>query len=146
MTILLTGLLAGFLDGVVATLLYLARGNKKPGALFQYIASAVYGKAAFAGGGRMAFMGLFFHFLIALAFVSFYFVLYPHISWLGTYPLAAAVVYGLLVWVIMNLGVLPLSKAAPRPFSWVFALINMLILMVTIGLPAAYLARQYFQG
>ncbi|HTI08077.1 MAG TPA: hypothetical protein VL832_05960 [Puia sp.] len=146
MTILLTGLLAGFLDGAAATLLYLARGNKKPGPLFQYIASAVFGKAAFAGGGFMVLMGLCFHFLIALAVVSFYFVLYPHIPWLGTTPLAGAAIYGLLVWVIMNLVVLPLSRAAPRPFSWVFALINMLILMVAIGLPTAYLARHYFQG
>jgi hypothetical protein len=145
-TILLAGLLAGLLDGAAATLLFLARGNKKPGVLFQYIASAVFGKAAFAGGGTMVFMGLFFHFVIALIFVSCYFVLYPHIPWSGAYPLAAAAVYGLLVWVIMNLGVLPLSRAAPRPFSWIFALINMLILVVTIGLPAAYLARFYFQG
>ncbi|MES1250124.1 MAG: hypothetical protein ABUL46_05535 [Chitinophaga rupis] len=146
MTILLVGLLAGLLDGIAATLLFLARGNKNPGTLFRYIASAVFGKAAFAEGGFMVFMGLLFHFLIALAFVSCYFLLYAHISWLGAYPLAAAAVYGLLIWVIMNLGVLPLSKAAPRPFSWSFALINMLILMVAIGLPTAYLARQYFQS
>ena len=145
MTILLTGLLAGLLDGVAATLLFMARGNKKPGILFRYIASAVFGKAANTGGGAMVFIGLFFHFLIALIWVSCYFVLYPLIPWLGEHPLAAAAIYGLLVWVIMNLGVLPLSKAAPRPFSWVFALINILILVVTIGLPAAYLARQYFR-
>jgi len=146
MTILFAGLLAGTLDGIAATLLFLSGGNKNPGTLFRYIASAVYGKAAFAGGGLMVFMGLLFHFLIALVVVSCYFVLYPHITWLGVYPLAAAAVYGLLVWVVMNLGVLPLSKASPRPFSWVFALINMLILMVAIGLPTAYLARMYFRG
>ena len=145
MTIFLTGLLAGFLDGIAAILLYLARGNKKPGALFQYIASAVYGNAAFTGGARMVLTGIIFHLLIAMSFVAIYFGMYPYIPWLKFHPLAAAAGYGLLVWIIMNLGVLPLSRAIPRPFSLLFALINVLILIVTIGLPAAYLARHYFQ-
>jgi len=41
----------------------------------------------------------------------------------------------------MNLIVVPSSKAAPRPFSAIFALVNVVILIVAIGLPAAYLAR-----
>jgi uncharacterized membrane protein YagU involved in acid resistance len=145
MKILLFGLLTGFLDGVAAILLFVARGNKKPAILFQYIASAVFGKAAFTGGSGMVVMGILLHLLIALSWTVIYFRLYPHISWLSVYPLAAAAIYGLLIWLIMNLVVVPLSKAAPRPFSLTFALINIVILMVAIGLPAAFLARQYFQ-
>jgi hypothetical protein len=40
----------------------------------------------------------------------------------------------------MNMIVVPNSKAAPRPFSLVFALVNIVILVSAIGLPAAYLA------
>ena len=144
MMIFLTGLLAGFLDGTAATLLFMARGNKKPDVLFQYIASAVFEKAAFTGGFRMVLMGVLLHFLIAMTFTAIYFGLYSYIPWLEFHPLAAAAGYGLLVWVIMNLGVVPLSRAAPRPFSLVFALINIGILILAIGLPAAFLARQYF--
>ncbi len=145
MVILLTGLLAGVLDGVAAVLLILARGNKNIALLFRYIASAVYGKAAFGEGARMVLMGVLFHFLIAGTFVAAYFGVYSYLPWLRSYPLAGAFVYGLLVWVIMNLGVVPLSRAAPRPFSLLFAIINMLILVATIGLPAAYMARWYFK-
>ena len=145
MRILLFGLLAGFLDGVAAILLFMARGNKKPAILFQYIASAVFGKTAFAGGSLMVVMGIFLHLLIALSWTVIYFRIYPHISWLSVYPLAAAALYGLLVWMMMNLLIVPLSKAAPRPFSLTFALINIGILIVAIGLPTAFLARQYFQ-
>jgi len=140
MTLLLTGLLAGLLDAIAAMLLFLARGNKDPRILFKYIASAVYGKEAFVRGDSMAFKGLLFHFLIAMSWVAIYFLLHAHISWLGSHPLPAAIGYGILVWIIMNLIVVPRSKAAPRPFSLSFALINIVILIVTIGLPAAYLA------
>lgn len=145
MMIILTALLAGFLDGVAAVLLFRTRGNKNPALLFRYIASAVYGKAAFGEGSRMVLRGVLFHFLIAGTFVGAYFGLYPYLAWFRTSPLLCAIVYGLLIWVIMNLGVVPLSRAAPRPFSLLFAVVNMLILIAAIGLPTAYIARWYFQ-
>jgi hypothetical protein len=141
MTLLLTGLLAGLLDAVAATLLFLARGNKDPRVLFKYIASAVYGKDAFTRRGEsMFFMGLLFHFLIAMGWVAIYFFLHAQMPWLGRHPLAAAIGYGILVWIVMNLVVVPNSRAAARPFSLLFAFINVVILILTIGLPAAYLA------
>jgi hypothetical protein len=145
MVIILTGLLAGFLDGTAAVLLFMARGNKNPALLFRYIASAVYGKAAFSEGSHMVLRGVLFHFLIAGIFVGVYFGLSVYVSWFRSSPLAGAIVYGLLIWVIMNLGVVPRSKATPRPFSFLFAVVNMLILIVAIGLPTAYIARWYFQ-
>ena len=145
MRILLIGLLAGVLDGIAAILLFRARGNKNPALLFRYIASAVYGKAAFGEGSRMVLLGILFHLLIAGAFVAAYVGVYPYLPWLKAYPLAGAFAYGLLVWVIMNLGVVPLSKAAPRPFSVPFAVINVLILVVAIGLPAAYFSLVYYK-
>ena len=140
MIILLTGLAAGLLDGIAAVLLFLARGNKNPALLFRYIASAVYGKAAFGEGALMVVAGIVLHFMIAGTFVAVYFGLCHFLPWLRSYPLAGAFGYGLLVWVIMNLGVVPLSRAAPRPFSLFFAVVNMLILVATIGLPAGYMA------
>jgi len=140
MTLFLTGLLAGLLDAIAAVLLFLARGNKDPRILFRYIASAVYGKEAFAPGNNMALMGVFFHFLIAMCWVAIYFLLHAYLPWLSDHPLLSAIGYGLLVWIVMNLVVVPNSRAAPRPFSWWFALINVVILILAIGLPAAYLA------
>lgn len=140
MTLFLTGLLAGLLDAIAAVLLFLARGNKDLRMLFRYIASAVYGKDAFVHGQSMVLMGLLFHFLIAMCWVAIYFFLHARIPWLDSHPLPAAIGYGILVWIVMNLVVVPNSKAAPRPFSLVFALINVVILILAIGLPAAYLS------
>ncbi|WP_431214167.1 hypothetical protein ACQ86N_04700 [Puia sp. P3] len=112
MTILVTGLIAGALDLLAATLFFIARGNKQPSALFRYIASAVFGKTAFTGGAGMVAMGVLFHFVIAMCWVLCYFVIYP---WMHSGIIVDAAAYGLLVWVVMNLVVVPLSKAARRP-------------------------------
>jgi len=141
MTLFLTGLLAGLLDIIAAVLLFMAKGNKDPRILLRYIASAVYGKDAFVRGNSMVLIGLLFHFLIAMIWVAIYFFLHAYMPWLGSHPLLAAIGYGLLVWIIMNLVVLPNSRATPRPFSWPFALINMAILIGAIGLPAAYFSN-----
>jgi len=138
MTLFLTGLLAGLLDITAAMLLFLSRGNKDPRILLRYIASAVYGKDAFVRGNSMVLMGLLFHFAIAMIWVAIYFILHAYIPWLDSHRLLAAIGYGLVVWIIMNLVILPNSRATPRPFSWPFALINMAILIGAIGLPVAY--------
>jgi hypothetical protein len=143
--IFLTGLLAGFLDGAAALLLFVARGAKRPLLLFQYIASAVYGNHAFTGGRKMIIAGVLFHLGIAMTFITFYFLLFPHVKWLGLYPLVSAVLYGLLVWLMMNRIVVPLSRAQARPFSWAMVYINMVILILTIGIPAAYIARWFYK-
>jgi hypothetical protein len=139
--VLVTWLIAGILDAGAALGFFLARGNRKPGLLFQYIASAVYGPAAFQGGSRMAVIGLFFHFCVALCWVGLYFAVWPRIAGWGAGVFVDAVVYGVFVWCMMNLVVVPLSKATPRPLTFAFVLINMVILILTIGLPCAYAAQ-----
>ena len=143
MTLFLTGLLAGLLDAIAAVLLFLARGNKDPRMLFRYIASAVYGKEAFSNGTSMVYKGILFHFLIAMTWVAIYFFLHAHIPWLDSHPLPAAIGYGILVWIVMNIIIVPNSRATPRPFSLIFALVNALILILAIGLPAALIAASF---
>ena len=92
----------------------------------------------------MIVAGVMLHLLIAMAFITFYFLLFPHIKWLDLYPIISAILYGLLVWLVMNRIVVPLSRAQPRPFSWAMVFINMVILIVTIGIPAAYLSQFFY--
>ena len=139
--VLVTWLIAGILDAGAALGFFLSRGNRKPGMLFQYIASAVFGPRAFDGGGRMAALGLCLHFCIALCWVGLYFAVWPWVAGWGMGVLADAILYGLFVWCMMNLVVVPLSRATPRPLTFAFVSVNILILIVTIGLPCAYAAR-----
>ncbi|SEN03662.1 hypothetical protein SAMN05192574_102254 [Mucilaginibacter gossypiicola] len=140
MVIIITWLIAGSIDFAAALLLFVSVTKKKPALLLKAIASAALGPAAFSGGGGMAFLGLGFHYLIAFFWTIFYFA-FSHLLFPCGAIITNAVFYGLFVWVIMNLVVLPLSKAEPRPFSPIVALVNIFILIVAIGLPCAYAAE-----
>ena len=66
--VLITAIIAGTLDIIGAIISYTANGGKKPTVIFQYIASAVFGKSAFDGSVTMMSAGLLFHYLIAFLF------------------------------------------------------------------------------
>jgi len=69
-TISLTALLAGTLDISSAIVkYYIDKHGSMP--LFKYIASAVFGQEAYAGGTLMVVWGLVFHYMIAFIFTVF---------------------------------------------------------------------------
>ncbi|WP_207514532.1 hypothetical protein [Longitalea luteola] len=144
-TILWVGLLAGSLDILAACLqAYLVRGTS-PAIVLQFIASAAFGKPAFFGGWQMALAGLLFHFIIAYSFTALYFLIYPFIWGLVKHIAIAAIVYGIFIFVVMNLVVLPMTKLPPIPFKWDKAAMAAGILILAIGLPVTFFARRYYR-
>lgn len=141
--VVVTALVAGSLDMGAALLFFVIRSKQNPAMLLRYISSAVFGPRAFSDGSRMVVAGICFHFFIAFCWTWFYLTVYPWTMAWGRGLWVDAFLYGLFVWVVMNGVVLPLSKAVPRPLSFSFLLINVLILMVAIGLPCAYAARYF---
>ena len=139
--ILIIGLIAGTLDILVAVI-FLAGGNAV--GTLKYIASGAFGKAALAGGNEMAAWGLLFHFIIAMSWTAGYFLLYPKLPFLKWNKWLNAIAYGLIVQTLMSFVVLPLTQIPPRPFNWVSFLENAVILMFTIGLPAALAADWFY--
>ncbi len=77
--ILIAALLVGTLDGLSAVVQYLINGGSDISKVFQFIASGVFGNAAFSGGTTMALYGVVFHYIIALVWVILFFLLYPKI-------------------------------------------------------------------
>jgi len=142
MIIIITWLIVGSLDCAAAFALFFFQTKQNPLLLLKGISSAALGPRAFSGGWEVIVLGLFFHYFIALCWTVFYFIIFPRLLPCGT-VFTNAVVFGLFIWVIMNIVVLPLSKAEPRPFSPIIALINICILIVAIGLPCAYIAVHY---
>jgi CHASE2 domain-containing sensor protein len=143
MYVLFIGLVAGILDGVSACLLAWVLAKRSPALVFRFVASGVFGTKAFQQR-PMPWVGLAFHLGIALAFTAAYFGLCTFWPWPLYHPVAAAIGYGLVVWAIMNRGVVPLSKVPPRPMPFWLAVVNMVILIGAIGLPVAWGARWYF--
>lgn len=139
--ILLAAFIAGTLD-ILAAIFLLAGGNAA--GVFKFIASGVFGKAALQGGSQMIAWGVVFHYIIALGFTTVYFLLYPNLPFLQQNKWLNAAVYGIVVWTVMNLIVLPLTQVSQRAFSWREALINMAILIVCVGLPVSLLADRFY--
>jgi len=138
------GLLAGILDILAACIQSYLMANVMPSTVLKYIASGVFGKSAFTGGFGMQVWGLLFHFVIAFACTASYFVLYPKITFLKKNWLVNAVLIALVAWVVTNLIIIPMSKIPNHPFSFSKALIALIILIFSIGLPISFFAKKFY--
>jgi hypothetical protein len=139
----LSGLVAGSLDILAAFLVYcLIKQATTPERLLQYIASGVFGQTAFSGGWQTALCGLAFHFLIAFSFAAFYVLVYPYIPFLKQRKVEAGLLYGILIWIVMNLLVLPLLFHNTPNFSWEAIGLGVGILMFCVGLPISLITRE----
>jgi hypothetical protein len=144
-TIAWVGLLAGTLDILSACLqAYIARGIA-PEIVLRFIASAAFGKPAFTGGWEMPLIGLLFHYIIAYSFTILFFLVYPSIRLMSKSIVLTAIVYGIFIFVVMNLVVLPLTKVTRAPIQFDKAAIATVILIVAIGLPLSFFGRKFYQ-
>src|SRR5580698_8615783 len=74
-SILIAGLIAGFLDGMDAVVFIgLFRGIPVP-RIFQFIASGALGVRSFQGGWATVLLGVGFHFLIATGAAAVFYIL-----------------------------------------------------------------------
>jgi len=145
-TIFLSGLIAGTLDILAAVIIYAVVLEKTTAIkILQSIASGVFKKEAYTGGPIMAWYGLGLHYLIAFIFAWFYFIIYPYLPFLKKNVILSGILYGIFVWIIMNLIVLPIVFPLLPEKHFDFALLlSILILIVSIGLPIASITRKYY--
>jgi hypothetical protein len=136
-TILWLGLVTGTLDAAWAILLNL---NLGPEVIFRYIASGMFGKAAFAGGPEMVVAGVVFHYLIAYLFTTAFYVWYPAFLAGLKNKYIVAIIYGAFAWMVMNLAVIPLSKIGTFPAHPLPIIKGVLALIICIALPVALVA------
>ena len=132
-------LTVAFLDGLYAVIVVRMRGIGAE-RLFQAIAAGMLGRDAFRGGLATAALGLALHVFIALAVVVVYYAASTRWSMLRNRPLIYGPVYGLLVYAVMNLIVIPLSAAGGGRYSLWTVLGGLMIHVLGVGLPAAYFA------
>jgi hypothetical protein len=144
--VLLTGLVAGTLDIVAAHTKGLIQTGHISKRMFQFIAGGALGlKDSMSGGIGAILLGVFFHYFIAFSFTLFFFLIYTKVSILSVNKYVSGLVYGLFVWLVMNMIVWPLSRLPRYPFNLQSAIIEALILMVMIGLPISLSAHSYFR-
>ena len=136
----MTGLIVGTLDILSAIIIVLSRGSTVT-RLLQFIASGLLGPQAFQGGAATAVLGLALHFFIAFTLVAVFYAVRRRFGVVRDHAISAGIIYGLIVFAVMNLIVLPLSAAKPR-HSVSGDLIQIGIHMFVIGLPTSLLIRR----
>jgi hypothetical protein len=145
-TIFLSGLIAGTLDILAALIIYdLILQKTTSIKILQSIASGIFKKEAYSGGSQMALYGLLLHYFIALTFAWFYFTIYPYFKLLKKNTLLSGILYGIFVWIIMNLLVLPtVFPALPEKHLDFPLILSILILIFCIGIPIAFITRKHY--
>ena len=143
-SIALGGLIIGTADAIVYHwFVSSVLGGYPLTGVYQYIASGALGDAAFAGGSATALLGVLFHFIIAFAVAGIFIVSAGRIALLRRYPIAGSLLYGLSVFIVMNMIVTPLSAAPPLPAPTTAQLIvSILDHILVIGLPLGVLVRR----
>jgi len=135
--ILVGGVVAGILDALTAFYLY---GWSMP----RGIASGLLGRSALGGGTPTWILGLALHFFIAISAAAVYYAASRKLKFLAESPVVCGLFYGIAVFLVMNLIVLPLSAIHFRgPFQYVGLVRGILIHMFFIGLPIAWSVRRY---
>lgn len=145
-SIFLSGLIAGTFDILAAIFVYAFILEKTTAIkILQSIASGIFKKEAYTGGLKMAWYGLELHYLIAFIFAWFYFTIYPYLPFLRKSTIISGFLYGIFVWIIMNLIILPLVfPALPEKHFDFPLLLSITILMLCIGLPIASVTKKYY--
>ncbi len=143
--ILASGIIAGLLDATAGVIVYFIFKGLNPKQVLQFIASGFFGNEAFTGGLLMAAVGLLLHFAIAFAFAAAFFMVYPNIKLLHKNIWVTGLVYGLFIWLFMNLLVLPNSNIAKSPKD-IVSFIEAVWHMALVGLPIALLTAKYFNS
>ena len=144
-TVILTGLLAGTLDIASAYITVTVKSGKFPATMFNYIAGGALGlDTAMHGGNAAAFLGLFFHYFIAMAWTVFFFLIFPCLRLLWYNRYLVGMLYAVFVNVVMGQVILKLTPLPRGPFSLGNAFTDWLVFGVIFGIPIVYSAYRYY--
>lgn len=142
--IFLIGLVAGTLDISDALIFSYFRGTT-PKMVFQYIASGLLGiSKAHALGAESVALGVVMHYCIAMSWTVVFYLLSQRFAVLVRRPVISGLIYGLFVYLFMNLVALPLSNV-PHPHAAMplASRVNgVLAVMVCIGMTSALLMER----
>jgi hypothetical protein len=141
-SILWGGLGAGALD-ITAAFIDSGLRGVGPILVLQSVAGGMLGRDSFQGGLRTALLGLVLHFFIATMWAAAYCVASLKLPWLTRQAVRYGLLYGVVVYLVMYMTVLPLSALHFKFFdqSVTAMLTGVLIHAFCVGLPIALVIR-----
>ena len=145
-SILLGGLTAGVLDIAYAMIAAMSAG-RSPARPVQAVASGLLGATAFDAGSVSFALGMFLHLSIACSAAAVYFLASTRIALLREKVFPPGAIFGVLVYLVMNFVVLPLS-AVPFRLSYPprVLIVGLLVHIFLVGVPIAYFVQRGWAG
>lgn len=136
--ILVAGLSCGILDVTAAFVFY-----GRPLRLLQGIAYGLLGPQAFYGGWLTGSLGAACHFCVAFSASAVFYLASRKVQFLIRRPIPAGIAYGIVVYIMMQVVVIPLSRIGWLPFSLSGTAIGVVIHVVCVGLPISLSVSGY---
>jgi uncharacterized membrane protein YagU involved in acid resistance len=143
--ILWGGILAGVFDILFAFIYYGRLYHLTPVDILHSVAAGLVGRDAARNGGlATAALGAVLHFIIAFGAAAAYYIVSRKLGFLVRQAVVCGLLYGIVVYVVMNFVVLPLSASPPRGVPPLASMIVPVVgHMLLIGLPIALAVRRY---
>lgn len=138
--IVLATLVAGTLD-ILSACVYRLIAGRSPIDMLKGLASAILGDGAVTGGIGVALIGLLLHFAIMTVMVAFFVIAAARMPILRSRWLVAGIVYGIGLWAVMSLIVLPL-RFGWHPFTPLGLAEQFFSHIVLVGIPIAWFAKR----
>jgi hypothetical protein len=144
--ILLTGLFVGTTDILSAIISQAIKTGRFPSKMFNYIGGGLLGlERAMSGGNWAAFIGLFNHYAICMAYTCFFFLIFRYWRFLRFNRYLVGFLYAVFVSSTMRFVVLPLTPLPPPgPFDLMDAFMGWITLGVVLGIPIAFNAYRFY--
>jgi uncharacterized membrane protein YagU involved in acid resistance len=136
------GLVAGTVDIAAASLI----NTTNPLIILLAIASGLLGKAAFHGGGGVMLLGLVLQWVMSIIIAGVFTLAAARIPALARRWVLNGALYGVVVFIVMNFVVVPLSVAPIKP-GWALStpsIVKNLVAMLVFGWIVAYAANRFF--
>lgn len=138
------GLVAGTLD-ISENIIFNAFRHITPYQIFQYIASGLIDGRSFTMGGASVALGVAIHYAIAMTWTAVFYLLSRRLKILTRQATICGIVYGGVVYIIMNFVVLPMTRVPHARAAMTVAsrVSGVLALLFCIGLAIALMMKKF---
>lgn len=140
------GVACALLDGLAVSVQFGLKGIK-PLHVWQGVASGLLGERAFRKGWVGGGFGLLLHFVIAFSAATVFVEACLQLPFLARAYWISGPLYGVIVFLLMNVVVVPLSARPKRPASPQVIFVQLIMHILSVGLPIAMAANRFsFHG
>jgi uncharacterized membrane protein YagU involved in acid resistance len=128
--LLLSSFLASIAAGIPDVFAAAALSRAPTGRVLQMIASGVLGEASYTRGAFSMALGLGLQIAMSFVIALIYNIAFARQEGIRQNPLLCAALYGVVIFIVMNFVVVPLSRAHPKHRWDLKSVIAMLIVMI----------------